>query len=66
MCIVTGRDVTETILVIIIIPTSMSETIQERRESLQMLWVLVWCLLYFVTYGFTQKEQTYTHKGIVL
>ena len=35
----------------------------EEKESLQFLWVLVWCLLYPVTYGVHRKEHIYNHIG---
>ena len=46
MCILTKRDFTETLLVVIIFLTSLSETIQERKNSLQFCGFLpsVYCI----------------------
>ena len=43
--------------------TLLSQTIQERKESLQFLWVLVQCLLCPVTYDL-QKEHADIHKVV--
>ena len=41
VCIVTKSDLTETVLVVIMFLTSLSETIQREGEFLAVLWVLV-------------------------
>ena len=37
-------------------------TIQRRERIVTVLWVLAWCLLYFVTYGLHRKNSINSHK----
>ena len=57
------RDFTETFLVVVIFLTSMSETVQERKNALQFLWVGS-CRMStaFRHVRSTQKEQINNHK----
>ena len=55
------RELTESILVIIIFLSLLSVTIHRRERIIAVLWVLVQCLLYFVTYGRHRKNSINSH-----
>ena len=63
VCIVTKRDFTESILVVIIFLTSLSETIQDIMNFIQF-WVLVSCLQYSCHVRSTQKERINNQKVV--
>ena len=42
----------------------VSVTIQRRERIITVLWVLVWCLLYFATYGLHKKNSINSHKVV--
>ena len=56
------RELIETILVNHHLPDLLSVTIQRRERIVTVLWVLVLCLLYFVTYGLHRKYMSTSTK----
>ena len=64
MCIVTKKDFTESILVVIIFLTSLSETIQERKNSLQFLVGSCLVSIVFRHVRSTPKERSNNHKVV--
>ena len=39
-------------------------TIKRRERIIAVLWVLVLCLLYFITYGLHRKNSINSHKAV--